>query len=157
MRNRRIGGAAVVLVAFALSGCAQGGAGDSTAPGGAIEVAVTQTCAAGSSPDCAEINGEHVLVTDGDFEKVDLKSVSAAGDQAGNAVELELTPNGAAVLAASSTAASKAGDEARLVIRVGDKLMSAVKVMEPVTDDHVTIALPSDVTAREFAESTRRS
>jgi hypothetical protein len=157
MRIRRTWGAAAALAVLVLSGCAQGGAGDSSATGGTIEVAVAQTCATGSSPDCVEINGEHVRVADGDFETVGLKSVSTADAQSGNAVELELTPDGAAVLTASSTAASKAGDDARLAIKVGDRLVSAVRVMEPSTDDHVTIALPSGVTVQEFTEQVRHS
>lgn len=64
MRIRRTWGAVAALAVLVLSGCAQGGAGDSSATGGTIEVAVAQTCAAGSSPDCAEINGKHVRVAD---------------------------------------------------------------------------------------------
>lgn len=158
MRIQHTWAAPAVLVVLVLSGCAQGaGAAGSSASSGTMEMAVTTTCAAGSSPDCVEIDGESVLVTDGDFKKVELKSVSAADDQSGNAVELSLTVDGAAVLTASSAAASKAGDDARLAIRVGDEVLSAVKVMEPVSGDHVTIALPSDITAEEFAEQTRRS
>ena len=52
--------------------------------------------------------------------------------------------------------AAKEGN-GNLAIKVGDRLVSAVKVMEPSTDDHVTIALPSGVTVQEFTEQVRHS
>jgi hypothetical protein len=157
MRIRRTWGAVVALAVLVLSGCAQGVAADSSTTGGAIEVAVTKTCTEDASADCVEINGEKVLVTDDAFRRVDLEAVSAADDQSGNAVDVELTQDGAAVLAASTTAASEAGEDARLVIRAGGEVVAAVKVIEPISDDHVVIALPSDVTVQEFADQTRRS
>jgi hypothetical protein len=102
------------------------------------------------------INGEHVLVTDGAFQNVGVKAVAAEDGQS-DAVTLELTEDGAAVLTATTTEASEAGEDARLVIKVGDDVLSAVKVAEPLRDDHVTIGLPSDVAAEEFAEKIRRS
>ncbi|OJU41222.1 MAG: hypothetical protein BGN97_15880 [Microbacterium sp. 69-10] len=86
-----------------------------------------------------------------------MKAAAAANDQSGNAVDLELTEDGASVLAASTAAASEAGQEARVVIKVGDKVMSAVRVAEPLRADHVTIQLPDDVTAEEFTAQIRRS
>ncbi|MEI5583765.1 hypothetical protein V7S52_07815, partial [Agromyces sp. CCNWLW208] len=52
-------GVAVLL----LSGCAGGaGAADPGATAGAIEVAVSETCAADSASECVDVNGEYVVV-----------------------------------------------------------------------------------------------
>lgn len=157
MKRQYMWGSAAGLAVFVLSGCASAGVGDSPAPGGAIEVAVSSICTAGSSPDCVAVNGEHVLVTDDAFQKVDVKAVAVADAPSGNAVDLELTSDGASVLKATTTAASEAGEEARLVIRAGDRVISAVRAAEPVSDDHLTVQLPDDVTAEEFTAEIRGS
>lgn len=143
------------LALSVLSGCTSGGT--TGLSGGVIEIAATSTCLADSSTDCVEVNGKHVLVTDGAFQDVDVKAVTAADGQPGNAVTLELTQDGVAVLTATTTEASEAGSDARLVIKVGGEVVSAMNVAEPLRDDHVTIALPADVDAEEFAEEIRQS
>lgn len=97
---------AVAFALLALSGCALEGEG-SSAGGGAIEVAVVQTCEAGSSSDCVVIEGEHVLVTDESFETVDVEDVAAADGEAGSSVTLGLGERGVAVLGAARPMQSK--------------------------------------------------
>ena len=54
----------VVLVVLALSGCSTGvGASDTaSANGGAIELAVSETCADGAGSQCVLVNGENVVL-----------------------------------------------------------------------------------------------
>lgn len=61
------------------------------------------------------------------------------------------------MLAASTTEASEGGEDARLVINVGDELVSAVRVAEPLPGGQITIALPDGFEADEFVAVIRQS
>lgn len=146
-------GVAVLL----LSGCAGGaGAADPGATAGAIELAVSETCAADSTPECVDVNGEYVVVPDAGFSRAGVESVATAGEEAGNAVDVTLTSEGAELLESATTTAAQAGDDARLVIKVGGEMLSAVAVAEPLEGEHFLLALPPELSAEEFTERVGR-
>jgi hypothetical protein len=146
-------GVAVLL----LSGCASGaGAADPGATAGAIELAVSETCAADSAPECVDVNGEYVMVPGAGFSRAEVESVAAAGEEAGNAIDVTLTSEGAEVLESATTNAAQAGDDARLVIKVGGEVLSAVAVAEPLVGEHFLLALPPELSAEEFTERVGR-
>lgn len=146
-------GVAVLL----LSGCAsEAGAADPGATAGAIELAVSETCAADSAPECVDVNGEYVIVPDAGFSRAGVESVAAAGDEAGNAVDVTLTSEGAAVLESATAEAAQAGDDARLVIKVGGEVFAAVAVAEPLEGEHFLLALPPKLSAEGFTERVGR-
>jgi hypothetical protein len=152
--GRVIGVAGALLL---LSGCASGaGAADPGATAGAIELAVSETCAADSAPECVDVNGEYVMVPDAGFSRAGVESVAVADDQAGNAVDVTLTSEGAAVLESATTEAAQAGDNARLVIKVGGEVLSAVAVAEPLEGEHILLALPPELSADEFTDRVGR-
>jgi hypothetical protein len=126
----------VGLMVLILSGCAVEGGADEPAATGAIEVAVSETCDAGSTPECVSVNGEHVAVAASDFLRAEVEAVAVADDQGANAVDVTLSKGGAAVLETSTSEVAMAGDDARLVIKVGGEVLSAVAVAETLRGDH---------------------
>lgn len=157
--DSRVGRVCTVgLMVLILSGCAvEGGADRPAATAGAIEVAVSETCDAGSTPECVAVNGEHVVVAASDFLRADVEAVAVADDQPGNAVDVTLSNEGAAVLETSTSEVAMAGDDARLVIKVGGEVFSAVAVAETLRGDHFSMALPADMSAQEFIERVGRT
>jgi hypothetical protein len=88
--SAKVSGLGVALLF--LSGCASGaGAADPGATGGTLELVVSETCAAGSAPECVDVNGEYVRVPSAGFSRAGVESVAVATDQAGNAVDVTLT------------------------------------------------------------------
>lgn len=148
----------VGLVVLLLSGCAGGeGAEASGASAGAIELAVSETCAADSAPECVAVNGEHVIVPTASFSRAEVESVAVADDQAGNAVDVTLTSEGAAVLESTTAEVAHAGDDARLVIKAGDEVLSSVAVAETLKGKHFLMALPAELSTEEFIERVGRA
>ncbi|MDQ0614880.1 hypothetical protein QF046_002521 [Microbacterium sp. W4I4] len=136
----------VILVSLGLCGCAV--AGDSETPasqsGGSIQLAITQTCDAGSDPQCIPVGDEH-LMRPSDFEEAAVETAVARNDDEQNAVDVTFTDEGAKVLNDLTTQASDAGTESRLLMKAGDEIVSAVSVMEPISGDQVTLGLsPQD-------------
>ncbi|WP_307370348.1 hypothetical protein [Microbacterium sp. W4I4] len=123
-------------------------AGDSETPasqsGGSIQLAITQTCDAGSDPQCIPVGDEH-LMRPSDFEEAAVETAVARNDDEQNAVDVTFTDEGAKVLNDLTTQASDAGTESRLLMKAGDEIVSAVSVMEPISGDQVTLGLsPQD-------------
>lgn len=145
----------VAVGVLVLSGCAgEAGADGRTEPAGAIELAVSETCVPDSTPECVAVNGEHVVVPAAGYRRAEVASVAVADDQPGNAVDVTLSSEGAEVLESSTAEVAQAGDDARLVIKVGGEVLFAVAVAEPVTGDHFLLALPHEMSAEEFVEMT---
>jgi hypothetical protein len=143
----------VAMGVLVLSGCAgEAGANGPTTAAGAIELAVSETCVPDSTPECVAVNGEHVVVPPADFSRAEVESVAGAADQQGNAVDITLSNEGAAVLETFTAEVAQAGDDARLVIKVGNEVLAAVAVAQPQRGDHVQVALPADMSPDEFIE-----
>ena len=49
-----------------------------TAASGTLELAISQTCAPGSDPQCIPLNDEHILVAPAAFERIGVDSASSA-------------------------------------------------------------------------------
>ncbi len=151
-------GVGLGILVLVSSGCAaDGGTDGPAATAGAIEVAASETCAAGSAPECVPVNGEHVLVAASDLRRAEVEAVTVADGQPGDAVDITLSSEGAAVLETLTSEVAKAGDDGRLVIMVGSEVLSAVAVAEALRDDHFVIALPAGTSAQEFIESVARA
>jgi hypothetical protein len=143
----------VAIGVLVLSGCAgEAGADGSTTPTGALELAVSETCVPDSARECVAVIGEHVLVSSADFVRAGVESVTVAADQPGNAVDVTFSSEGAAVLGNSTAEVAQAGDDARLVIKVGNEVIAAVAVAQPQNGDHVQMALPAEMSPDEFIE-----
>ncbi|MBZ2195771.1 hypothetical protein [Occultella gossypii] len=151
----------VGLLVLVVSACSAGGTGDGPTPtptGGAVELAVAQACTAGSGADCVPVNGEHVEVSAAEFSRAGVAEATAVPDAGeGDAVDLTFDPDGAAVLQELSAQAAGAGETARLVIRVGETLVSAAAVPEPLEEaaGNVRIALPDGTSAADVVEEIR--
>ncbi|RZS68697.1 hypothetical protein EV187_1132 [Agromyces ramosus] len=102
------------------------------------------------------MNGEYVMVPDAGFSLAGVESIAVAGDEVGNAVDVTLTSEGAAVVESAAAEAAQAGDDSRLVIKVGGEVLSAVAVAEPLEGEHFLLALPPELSAEEFTERVGR-
>lgn len=142
-RTRRL--ALVVLVSMGLCGCSAATDTDQsqTPDGGLIELAVSETCAEGSDPQCTAVGGEWVILPT-TFEKAAVDDAAVSDTAQRNAVDVTFSAEGASVLNSLTDQAARAGAEARLVFKVGDELLAAVAVMEALDGDQVTIALAPD-------------
>ena len=138
-----------------LCGCAQPDAGNpapsAPARAGVVHVAASETCAPGSGPTCAAVGGEHVLVTPSDFTALGVATASAAGDDR-HAVDVVFDSAGAATLEAVSRTVAGKGDNGRLVLRVKDRVISAVRVPGAVSVTTMRLALPDHLDAQDVAQ-----
>ena len=153
MNSRKSGLTVLAIVAVWLSGCSAADDSDQLSgnSGGMIRVAVSETCAEGSSPECASING-HFVVLPASFERAGVEDAVVAGGGGQNAVDVTFTEEGAAVFAALTEEAAQAGGDARLVLKIGDEIRATVTVMEPLGGDSVMIALSQDDSAQEVVD-----
>ncbi|GAA1822714.1 hypothetical protein [Agromyces salentinus] len=147
------------LLIVALSGCtADDGPGEATASdGGGIEMAVSQTCASGSAPECVSVNGEYVMVREADFVRAGVETAEAVSDGSTSAIDVKFDEDGAGVFQKLTAEAAKSAGTARLVIKAGDEVVSAVTVVEPMQGDTAVIALPPGVNPDELAGIIRGS
>lgn len=146
-----------VIAVFALSGCSTAaGVGQKTSgTAGTIELAVSETCVDGSDSQCVSINGESVLVPSA-FERADVAESSVAADGQ-NAVDVTFNQDGAMVFHTLTEKAATAGSSARLVMKIGGELKSAVRVMEAMEGDQVQIVLSADDSAMEISDLLQRN
>ncbi|MEP7764385.1 hypothetical protein [Sanguibacter sp. 25GB23B1] len=153
MDPRTRGLSLLALVALAVGGCSAGVESGQTseASGGTIELAVSETCAEGSDPQCVPIDGQYVM-SPAAFESATVDEAAVAKNEGQNAVDLTFTDDGAAVLKSLTEEAVQDGGDARLVLRIGDEIRSAVAVPEPVMGDAVTIPLSSADSAQEVVD-----
>lgn len=153
MTTRTVRFSLVGPVLLALTACsAAGGAGEtSSTTGGAIELAVSETCAEVSDPQCVSVNGEGVVLPAG-FERAGVENVAVTEGEGRNAVDVTFNEDGATVVQTSTEQAARAGGTARLVVKVGDEVLAAVVVPEALEGDQVQIALSPDDSAQEVVD-----
>ena len=139
---------AVALAMVTLSACSAtaGTTGESSGPGGSIELAISETCTVGSDSDCVSVTGDSVVLPS-EFERADVKDSRVADT---TAVEVTFSSAGAEVFRSLTAEAAGAGDSARLVIKIGGELRAAVMVMQELDGDQVQIALSPDDNAEEI-------
>ncbi|ANP71764.1 hypothetical protein PA27867_0797 [Cryobacterium arcticum] len=113
-------------------------------------MAVSDTCIAGSDSQCVLVDGDSVLLPS-TFREAGVKSSSVAeGGQ--SAVDVTFTEDGAKVWQELTEEAVRAGDSARLLIKVGGEVQTAVRVMEAMKGDQVQIALGTDESAQDLVD-----
>lgn len=146
----------VVLAVLAFSGCSAAVGSDerSSATGGTIELAVSETCTAGSDPQCVVVNGQSVVLPSA-FESAGVEDAAVADGDGQNAVDVTFNDEGAAVLRTLTEQAAGAGDAARLVMKIGGEIRAAVRVMEALEGDYVQIALSPDDNAQDVVDLIR--
>ena len=146
---------AVVLAVLVLSACSSAAGADepSSGAGGMVELAVAETCGEGSESPCVLVNGENVSLPDA-FEEAGVEDASVAGGGQ-SAVDVTFTADGATVLHELTEQAVEAGDQARLVMRIGGEVQAAVVVMEALTGDQLQIGLSPDESAQELVDQIR--
>ncbi|MFN3601539.1 MAG: hypothetical protein ACK4UY_09150 [Dietzia sp.] len=123
----------------------------SDATRGAVELAVSQTCAPGSDPQCIPFYGEHILVESSAFERagVDLASSDPSSGEL-DMITVQLASDGTEVVRRMTAEALQGGDHARLVMKVGDDVISAVRVQGELHGDHLQVALPPDAPTEDI-------
>ncbi|GAA1525469.1 hypothetical protein BJ978_001405 [Agromyces terreus] len=147
------------LLIVAMSGCSAGdNPGEGTpADGGGIEMSVSQTCTSGSAPECVSVNGEYVMVLEADFVHAGVETAEAVSVGDTNAVDVKFDEDGASVFQELTAEAAESAGTARLVIKAGDEVLSAVTVVEPMQGDTAVIALPPGADPDELVEMIRGS
>ncbi len=157
MTFRRRRRALVSILALALSGCATTavpGTTPTATPKGFLELAISETCTEGSDPQCILIGDDYVM-RPATFEDAPVANAAASEGQEQEAVDITLTAEGAAVLHDLTGQAAQARGESRLLFRAGGEIIGSTVVMEALQGDHITIALPSEHTAREVLDLIR--
>lgn len=148
----------LVPVLLALSACASAGAGandkTSSTTQGAIEFAVSETCAEGSDAECVSVNGESITLPS-IFERAGVEAAAVAQGEGQNAIDVTFTDDGAAVLHTLSEQA--AGGTARLVMQISDEIVAAVMVPEALEGKQLQIALSPEESAQEIVDLIERS
>ncbi len=89
------------------------------------------------------------------FERAGVDDAVAIDGQ--NAIALTLSADGAEVLRTLTEQAAEAADTARLVIAIGDEILTAARVIEPLTDATVHVVLPPDRTAQDLITLIREN
>lgn len=143
------------LLVVMLSGCsAMSGGGETTSPttGGAIELGVSETCAPASGAECVLVNGEHVDVIASKFVRAGIEDASALAEEGDKAIHVTFDDEGTLALQSTTAEVAEAGESGRLVIKIGDQMVSAVRVPAPLEGDEVQIVLPADADVRELIE-----
>lgn len=150
-RTRMIGLA--VLTMLTLSACSTDTGADATTSGagGAIELAVAESCTEANEPACVAVQGEHVVLPS-DFERASVENAAVVEGHGPNAVDLTFTKDGATVLKMLTENAARAGNSARLVIKIGGEIQSVVAVMEAVDNGRVQLELPPDEDAEKVVD-----
>jgi len=157
MTSRTVRLYSVVLAVLALSACSAAPGVDATSSvrGGAIELAVSQTCAEGSDPQCVSVKGENVVLPAA-FERAGVEDATVAEGEGQHAVDVTFGDDGAVVFHTLTGRAAGAGSSARLVIRIGGEIQGAVVVMQALEGDQIQIALSPDDNAPGIVDLIRR-
>ena len=143
----------LVPALLALSACSTPvGAGSSpTAGGGSVELAVSESCVEGSDPQCVVVNGEGVMLP-AEFERAGVESADVAQGGEVNAVNITFDDEGAAIFQKLTEQAAGAGSNARLVVKIGNEIQSAPRVMQTMTGKNVQISLGPDGSPQKILE-----
>lgn len=128
------------------------GAGSSSA--GSIELAIADACVDTAVDGCTASAGDSVILPS-DFEEVGVTDAVAVDEGGQNAIALTLTSDGAAVLAEVTEQVVAAGPATRLVVKIGDDVLSAVRVVEALHTDVIVVALPPSESPNEVIELIR--
>ena len=148
----------LALLVLVLAACSSGGDGVSPAPviaGGAVELAVSRTCDHGSDRQCVIVNDKSVLVVPTDFERAGVHDVAVTTDEGRDVLHLQFDDDGAAVLQETSARAAADGPESRLLLKVGEHVLSAATVPEGLDGDEVRVTLPADAQGEELVDAIR--
>ena len=143
--------ALTLFAVLALSGCSVGSGTTEPAADGGIQLAITGVCPEQSEQGCTQIDGEAFLTPKG-YQRA---GVSDAGvrDEGGQAViNVTLDADGAGVLQSLTREAFEAGGDARLVFKVGDEVLSAVTVMQPLKGDQISITVGPEANAQQLVD-----
>ena len=144
----------VVLSVLALSACSAGVGvdGTSSVTGGAIELAVSDTCGGETDSRCLAVNGQNIILPS-TFERAGVENAAVAQGDGQNAVDVTFTESGAAVLQALTEKAAHSGDTARLVMKIDGEIRAAVAVMQALEGDYLLIHLSPEDNAQEVVDA----
>lgn len=158
MPNRTSKVAVVILSSLALAGCTTpSDSGPESSPTeGSIEFAVSETCGEGTVAECISLVQESVI-RPADFDAASVIEAEVSDDSQENAVDITLTEEGSKILTELTEEASEQGDDARLVVKVGDEIIAAVRVEEPLVGENLTVSLAPDEDPQEIVELIRGS
>lgn len=146
----------VALVVLVLSSCsaADGAEERSSVTGGAIELAVSETCTDVSDPQCVSVNGVNVVLPSV-FERANVEDAAVAAVEGQNAVDVTFSTDGEVVFNTLSDKAVQAGDAARLVMKIGGEIQAAVTVMQALDGNQMQIILSPEESAQEVVDLIR--
>jgi hypothetical protein len=96
------------------------------------------------------VGGEYVLITPSSFARAGVATATPAGDGI-SAVDVVFDVDGAAAFSKAATEVAVKGDGARLVVRVDDRVLSAVRVPSSISVTTMRIAVPADLDPADVA------
>ncbi|NQX17211.1 hypothetical protein [Rathayibacter sp. VKM Ac-2857] len=139
------------ILVLALAGCASPADPEPEAAGGGLDIAVSSVCEVGADPQCTAVGGQDVLVDPAAFTRAGVASVEVSGTGDAQTVDVRFDEDGAELFQDATAEAAGAGPDARLLLRAGDVVVSAVAVMQAIEGDSVQI-LPGDEDAQDLAD-----
>lgn len=145
---------ATALLLGACVGVDTASSGSDSSSTGSVELGVAEACADTAVDGCTATAGDSVILPP-DFERVGVTDAVAVDEDSQNAIALTLTSDGAAVLAEVTEQVVAAGLATRLVVKIGDDVLSAVRVAEALQTDVVVVALPPSESPNEVIELIR--
>src|SRR5690625_42584 len=124
--------------------------------GGTIELAVSQTCTGGSESECMLVNDEPVTIDPSQFVSAGVEEAYVAYDGASSeVVHVKFDDQGTSSLQSISAQVAEVGEEGRLVVKVGEEVLSAIRVPAAISGSDVQIELHEDTTAVSVLELIR--
>lgn len=109
---------------------------------------MSAACDEGTDTLCVLVGGQY-LTSPSAYRAAAVDDAAVVERDGQDAVDLTFTDAGADVLRSLAEEVAQAGDDARLVMRVGSQIRSAAEVLGPVDGNTLTIALPPDESAQE--------
>ncbi|MCT1435491.1 hypothetical protein [Dietzia maris] len=100
------------------------------------------------------MNDEHILVVPTAFERAGVDSASdAKSSEKTDMITVNLDTAGATVASRMTAEASQAGEQTRLVVKVDDEIISAVRVQGELRNNQLVVALPPGTPTDKILES----
>lgn len=119
---------------------------------GAIDLAVTETCLLTEDTKCVSVDGQGVIQPKR-FERADVAEAAVATSPEPRAIDVTLTSDGAKTLSSLTKRVLEAGDTARLILRYGGEIRSAVSVMESIDTGEFQLGLAPDADPEQTVAS----
>lgn len=149
MKSQAVSFSLITIFALALSACSPTIKSDESSA--QIELAVSEVCPDPADPQCVSIKDENVI-SPTEFKTAKVETIAVSESEETGQVDLTFTQDGASVFQSMTKQAAGAGASARMVLKIGGQIHSAIPVAEAIEGDKLQIRLSSSQDAQELAD-----